>query len=103
LLIHQRRHRTTAAESTLCPIAEHVTETITSGGIMLKVVPRACIRLLGFLFRRADVRLTRDALRNAGLDVGSWDTRRLDVGMTLRDLRRLPTAGPVMVGDARGW
>jgi hypothetical protein len=70
---------------------------------MLMVVPRACIRLLGLLFRRAEVRLTRGALRNAAMDVASWDSRRLDVGMTLRDLRLLGTAGAVMAGDARGW
>jgi hypothetical protein len=85
---------------------------------MLTVVPRACLRLLSCLFRRADARLVHGAIRNVVIDVDSWDDRRLDVGFTLRDLRRLRTAevgqhsdaeagvtvsGSGSSGDAHGW
>jgi hypothetical protein len=59
---------------------------------MLTVLPHACIRLLGSLFRRAEAGLLRGAALNAVIDVASWDAQRLDVGLTLRDLRRLHTA-----------
>jgi hypothetical protein len=59
---------------------------------MLTVVPRACVRILGVLFRRADSRLARGAARNVATHVASRDTGRLDVGFTLRDLRGLRTA-----------
>ena len=85
---------------------------------MLTVVPRAWLRLLSCLFGRVDARLVHGAIRNVVADVDSWDDRRLDVGFTLRDLRRLRTAavdqhsdaeaggtvaGSRTSGDAHGW
>jgi hypothetical protein len=59
---------------------------------MLVATTNEIIRVMGVWVRRADARLASGAVRNAAIQVASFEQRRLEDARTMRDLRNLRPA-----------